>query len=401
MQSIFLNNLIKLGQYLTEPADTIQRLNEKRHARLLSTMLIPLALFFLVASQVAPPPDSDFFKILIPIIVIVYGVSRTKYYLFAGMLIMFLLIIFSGTSPFITNDLSPIFLRSELKWLALPLLFGGLCLPLRYMLPIMVLVPLGIITMPLMFTEIVLISVIEPFLFVSILSIFVFITISLLAHDQKQIEIEQKKSEALLLNILPQPIAEQLKESYDIIAHELEEVTILFADIVGFTKLASTISASELVERLNIIFSIFDEIAEKHKLEKIKTIGDAYMIAGGVPSFRDDHAEAVADMALDIQKAMLLLNQENSQNLTVRMGIHTGPVVAGVIGIKKFSYDVWGDTVNLASRMESHGIPDKIQVSEQTYELLKDKYLLDERGTIDVKGKGNIKTYLLLGKKSF
>ena len=210
---------------------------------------------------------------------------------------------------------------------------------------------------------------------------------------------EQEKSEKLLLNILPKPIAERLKQNETTIAEYFPEVTVLFADIVGFTALSSTMNPIELVELLNKIFSGFDLLCEKHGLEKIKTIGDAYMAVGGLPYPRADHAEAIAQMALDMQTEIARFNAQNKKYFSIRVGIHSGPVVAGVIGIKKFIYDLWGDTVNIASRMESHGLSWRIQVSETTYKLLEHKYLFNERGLINVKGKGGMKTYLLIGKR--
>lgn len=216
---------------------------------------------------------------------------------------------------------------------------------------------------------------------------------------KRELEIAQEQSERLLLNILPAVIAEQLKHQPTTIADNFHAVTVLFADIVGFTELSSRTSPSELVELLNQIFCLFDELAEIHSIEKIKTIGDAYMAVAGLPNYRSDHAFAIANMALDMQKSVLEFNQKNNLSFKIRMGISTGPVVAGVIGLKKFAYDLWGDTVNTASRMESHGIPDNIQVCEATYQLLKDKYLVEKRGLIKIKGKGEMMTYLLHGRK--
>lgn len=210
---------------------------------------------------------------------------------------------------------------------------------------------------------------------------------------------EQEKSESLLLNILPPTIATKLKEGEQNIADGFAEATILFADMVGFTQLSEKIYPSELVGLLNNIFSRFDRLTDKHDLEKIKTIGDAYMVVGGLPIPRDNSAEAIADMALDMLAEISLFNAEQNLNLSIRIGINTGPVVAGVIGTKKFIYDLWGDAVNTASRMESHGLPDAIQVSEATYNLLKEKYLFEERGKISIKGKGEMNTYLLRSRK--
>jgi len=213
------------------------------------------------------------------------------------------------------------------------------------------------------------------------------------------IEAERAKSELLLLNILPHAIAQRLKQKHETIADSFAEVTVLFADIVNFTQLSERIPATELVQLLNEIFSIFDQLSEDHGLEKIKTIGDAYMVVGGLPTPRSDHALAVIEMALGMQQALYQLSSQKGEALSIRIGINTGPVVAGVIGTKKFIYDLWGDTVNTASRMESHGIAGAIQVTSSTYELCRDRYLFEERGVIQVKGKGEMTTYLLTGRK--
>lgn len=214
----------------------------------------------------------------------------------------------------------------------------------------------------------------------------------------KQLSIEQEKSEKLLLNILPKPISDRLKKGETQIADSFKEVTVMFSDLVNFTKISADIPPAELVRRISKIFSRFDQLAERYDLEKIKTIGDAYMIVGGVPTPRGDHAEAIADMALDMLEAIRQFRQDEDQPFDIRIGIHTGSVVAGIIGMKKFAYDLWGDTVNTASRMESHGLPGSIQISDVTYGYLKDKYLLEDRGKVWVKGKGDMNTYLLKGK---
>jgi adenylate cyclase len=214
----------------------------------------------------------------------------------------------------------------------------------------------------------------------------------------EQLRLEREKSERLLLNILPAPIARRLKQGENPIADTYPEVTVLFADIVGFTELSSRISASELVETLNEIFTMFDELAEQYGLEKIKTIGDAYMAVGGLPEPHPGHAEAVAMMAIDMLKAVAQVNSRKKLPINVRIGINTGPVVAGVIGTKKFIYDLWGDTVNMANRMEFHGLPNCIQVTEMTYILIRDKFVFEKRGLIDVKGKGETLAFLLKGR---
>ncbi|CBN57402.1 MULTISPECIES: adenylate/guanylate cyclase domain-containing protein [Kamptonema] len=215
---------------------------------------------------------------------------------------------------------------------------------------------------------------------------------------EEALHLQQGQTERLLLNILPEPIANRLKQHEGIIADDFAEVTVLFADIVGFTPLSASMSPIALVDLLNQIFSAFDHLCERHGLEKIKTIGDAYMVVGGLPTQRSDHAETIAQMAIDMQVEIALFNAKNNKDFSIRIGIHSGPVVAGVIGIKKFIYDLWGDTVNLASRMESHGLAGQIQVSDVTYELLKDKFLLQKRSPIQIKGKGEMTTYFLLGK---
>lgn len=209
------------------------------------------------------------------------------------------------------------------------------------------------------------------------------------------LEAEQHKSEKLLLNILPESIVRKLRESPDTIAERFEDCTVLFSDIVGFTGLAKKMSAVEVVSLLNEIFSAFDDLAEHHGLEKIKTIGDAYMVVGGLPEPDAQHAEKIARFALDMLGVVKRYRDENDVPLELRVGINTGAAVAGVIGKKKFIYDLWGDSVNTASRMESHGLPGQIQVTESTYALIKDKFTLELRGEIEVKGLGMIKSYIL------
>jgi len=221
--------------------------------------------------------------------------------------------------------------------------------------------------------------------------------------DRRQTEEELRqqrlRSEYLLLNVLPQPIAERLKQGQHTIAESFTEVTVLFADIVDFSKLATQVSPTALVEQLNQIFSGFDRLAERHGLEKIKTIGDAYMVVGGLPKPNPQHAQAVAAMALEMRQEISHFQRADGQPYRLRIGIHSGPVVAGVIGQKKFIYDLWGETVNIASRMESHGLPDHIQVTAATYGRLHSFYNLVERGSISVKGMGEMVTYWLLSAK--
>jgi guanylate cyclase len=219
-----------------------------------------------------------------------------------------------------------------------------------------------------------------------------------LEENHVALQAEQEKSERLLLNILPVPIAARLKESPEVIADGFAGVTVLFADIVEFTRLADRLSPGEVVALLNRVFSAFDALTQRHDLEKIKTIGDAYMVAAGLPIPRLDHAEAVAEMALDMREEADRCGREVGFPLAIRIGIDSGPVVAGVIGRSKFIYDLWGDTVNTASRMESHGLAGQIQVTGRTYERLKGRYELRERGELDVKGKGPMTTFFLVGR---
>jgi adenylate cyclase len=213
------------------------------------------------------------------------------------------------------------------------------------------------------------------------------------------LRVEQARAENLLLNILPRPIADRLKAETQTIADQFSSASILFADVVDFTPLSERLQPTEVVGVLDHLFSHFDMLAERHGLEKIKTIGDCYMVAAGVPSPRPDHARALAQMALDMQAAMRSDDEVGHLGLTLRVGINSGPVVAGVIGRKRFLYDLWGDAVNTASRMESHGTSGRIQITRETKELLEDEFECEPRGTIPVKGKGEIETWYLVGRR--
>jgi len=210
---------------------------------------------------------------------------------------------------------------------------------------------------------------------------------------------EQAKAESLLLNILPQSIAERLKVERRTIADQFTSASILFADVVDFTPLAERLPPTELVAVLDRVFSHFDELAENHGLEKIKTIGDCYMVAAGVPTPRPDHARALALMALDMQAATRSDDDVGRLGLELRIGINSGPVVAGVIGRKRFLYDLWGDAVNTASRMESHGEAGRIQITGATKDLLEDEFICEPRGTIPIKGKGEIEAWYLVAPR--
>ncbi len=216
----------------------------------------------------------------------------------------------------------------------------------------------------------------------------------------EQIRIEREKSERLILNILPQSIAVRLREGESTIADSIPEATVMFAGMENFIGVANEIEPSQLVDLLNELFSRFDWLAELHGLEKIKTIGDVYMVAAGVPTARTDHALATVEMALEMQRILQRVTFRNGRQLNIRIGINSGPLTAGVIGRRKFIYDIWGDTVNVASRMQHLAEPGSIQVAQPTYDLLRDKYTFDPRGEIEVKGRGPLSAYILKGRKS-
>jgi class 3 adenylate cyclase len=219
-----------------------------------------------------------------------------------------------------------------------------------------------------------------------------------LDRANRLLQVEQDRSEQLLRNILPGPIADRLKRGEEVIADGFPEVTVLFADLVDFTRRSRGSSPERVVRVLDDLFSALDRLAERHGLEKIKTIGDAYMVVGGLPEPRPDHAQAVAEMALALREEIPRHRDPDGRPLDVRIGIDTGPVVAGVIGRRKFSYDLWGDTVNTASRMESRGVAGCIQVTERTYRRLHDRYRFERRGPIEVKGEGTLTTWFLVAR---
>ncbi len=220
-----------------------------------------------------------------------------------------------------------------------------------------------------------------------------------IAERTRELLEANQQSERLLLNVLPRPIAERLKRGERFIAERFESVTVLFADLVGFTRWSAAIPPEQAVAFLSRVFTAFDALTARHGLEKIKTIGDAYMVVAGVPTPREDHRETMARMALEMLAAVERMKREEGGGLDVRLGMHSGPVVAGIIGTQKFAYDLWGDTVNTASRMEAHGVPGRLQITESTWVALRDRFDFEPRGEVDIKSLGRLKTWLLVGER--
>lgn len=217
----------------------------------------------------------------------------------------------------------------------------------------------------------------------------------------RDLALERQRSDDLLHSILPESIADRLRQNPTAIADSATDATVLFADIVGFTPFSTALTPNEVVELLDLLFGKFDDLCEKHRTEKIKTIGDAYMAVAGIPRHDPDHAGSIVELALDMQRAATAIAPLWPSALALRIGISSGPVVAGVIGHNKFAYDLWGDTVNTASRMETHGRPNRIHVSQSTYDLLRYRYSFGDPQQTDIKGKGTLTTYYLLGPEPY
>ena len=218
---------------------------------------------------------------------------------------------------------------------------------------------------------------------------------NLLQRLMEELDDEKAESERLLLNILPEPIAQRLKAEPGVIADRFDAVSVLFTDIVGFTPLSQTLSPEQMVEWLNDVYSAFDEMVQQHDVEKIRTIGDGYMVAAGVPYPRLDHASALTRLAIDMRDHFEGLPPVHGHKAEIRLGINSGPIVGGIIGTHKFQYDIWGDTVNTAARMESHGVPGRIHISSATHDLVKNDFTCEPRAPIDVKGKGRMETWFV------
>lgn len=221
-----------------------------------------------------------------------------------------------------------------------------------------------------------------------------------ITEQAETLETERRRSEKLLLNVLPAAIADRLKDGEEMIAESYPEVTVLFSDIVGFTNMSEKIGAKQVVDMLNEVFGLLDGLAAKYNIEKIKTIGDCYMIVAGIPDRSPTHAQQIADFALEMQATLADYAERSGRPLAMRTGIHTGTVVAGIVGTSKFAYDLWGDVVNIASRMESSGEPGRIQVSDAVRVRLSDDYVFEPRGDVDIKGKGLMHTWYLTGRQS-
>ncbi|MDT5386418.1 MAG: adenylate cyclase, partial [Mycobacterium sp.] len=220
------------------------------------------------------------------------------------------------------------------------------------------------------------------------------------ALAEEAMEIEYQRSESLLANILPASIAERLKDpAHNIIADRYDDASILFADIAGYTKRASDTPPTELVRFLDALYTDLDGLVDRHGLEKVKTSGDSYMVVSGVPEPRPDHLDALASLALDMAEAVAGLTDPQGREVPLRIGVASGPVVAGVVGARKFFYDVWGDAVNVAARMESTDVEGRIQVPDNVYQLLSERFEFEERGEIEVKGKGLMHTWYLIGRR--
>jgi len=313
---------------------------------------------------------------------------------------LFLLVCLLGTGTgmqlyyLVGAALTVLFFGTE--FIVLAVIFGCVAAALIIILQLLVPSDTGLLPTPM---------IVESFIVSTVVScgtllLIVFYAMREAARAETTAEHEYERSEKLLTNILPLPVSARLKaEGHGVIADRYDEASVLFADMAGFTERASDTAPEDLVQFLNRVYSALDQLVERHGLEKIKTTGDAYMVVSGVPVARPDHAKALADLALEMREVAAEWRDARGRTVPVRIGIGSGPVVAGVVGTRKFFYDVWGDAVNVASRMETTGSPGNIQVSQETYERLKNDFVLEARGEIEVKGKGKIPTWFLLARK--
>lgn len=289
--------------------------------------------------------------------------------------------------------LSP-FLYYSIKKISVPAFFSGLSALLYLALELSFYLYESLIVLsPIIVKAIYMMTYLSAMLAVVMFAVYMYLENQ---RNENKLEAERERSETLLLNILPQEIATRLKNGEAPIADNYDDVSILFADLVGFTPLSAGLTAKQLFELLSEVFGHFDSVVEKHGVEKLRTVGDGYLVVSGLPLPCADHAQLIASAALEMLEFKSSLSSELVQGLELRIGINSGPVIAGVIGQKKFQFDLWGDTVNTASRMESHGLPGKVQISKATYELIKDDFKCEHRGAIEVKGKDSMETWFLM-----
>jgi guanylate cyclase len=386
----------------SNPSDSEEVALQKRLAVSLSLAIVPLALAWsaiylaMDAPLAASIPGS--YVLLAPVNTAIFALSRNiRLYRF-GQLSMFLVLpwlLMMSLGGF--RNSSAVIIWAALAPLA-ALLFEDLHRTLAWLLGFMALLIVSVVIQPYLRAP----DLPEAFVlwfFVFNIGAVIALAFATVYHFVGQRNFFQQRSEMLLLNILPKEISEALKAGHRTIAAQHEAASILFADVVNFTPMAATMTPLRLVELLNEVFQCFDELVEKYGLEKIKTIGDCYMVAAGVPRPRPDHAQAIVQLALDLQKAVAE-REFGGHRLAFRIGINSGPVVAGVIGHKKFSYDLWGAAVNVASRMETYGERGTVQITRKTYELIKNDFVLEAKGTVNVRGAGELEIWHVLGRKS-
>ncbi|MGH2674825.1 MAG: adenylate/guanylate cyclase domain-containing protein [Actinomycetota bacterium] len=384
------------------PSDTDQERLRKATLTLASVLITPLALVWVVTYWALGEPQGAAAPLIYQVVsltnLIVF--ARTKRYRFFRFSQIFLMLLLPFAFQLALGGFVPS--SGVIMWAVWApfgaLMFQGRRAAGRWLAAFLLLAVVAALLEPVLIPVSIPVGVIVAF-FVLNIGGMAATTYALLQYFVRERERAQEESERLLLNVLPEPIARRLKSTTGVIADGFEEATVLFADIVDFTPMSERIAPAEVVVLLDEVFSAFDELAAGRGLEKIKTIGDAYMVAGGVPVPRRDHADAVADMALEMRDVCVRLGRSRGTPLAVRIGMDTGPVVAGVIGRSKFIYDLWGDAVNTASRMESHGVPGEIQVTARIYERLRERYEFRWRGMLEVKGKGAMEAYLLEGPK--
>ena len=403
MDSGLLQRLTRqVAEIGSDPSDSEEVALQKRLAVFLSLAIVPLALAWsaiylaMEAPLAASIPGS--YALLAPANTAIFALSRNiRLYRF-GQLSMFLVLpwlLMMSLGGF--RNSSAVIVWAALAPLA-ALLFEDLHRTLAWLLGFIALLIVSVVIQPYLRAP----DLPEAFVlwfFVFNIGAVIALAFATVYHFVGQRNFFQQRSEMLLLNILPKEISEALKAGHRTIAAQHEAASILFADVVNFTPMAATMTPLRLVELLNEVFQCFDELVEKYGLEKIKTIGDCYMVAAGVPRSRPDHAQAIVQLALDLQKAVAE-REFGGHRLAFRIGINSGPVVAGVIGHKKFSYDLWGAAVNVASRMETYGESGTVQITRKTYELIKNDFVLEAKGTVNVRGAGALEIWHVLGRKS-